>query len=166
MHTTFERLVHPRRRVLLLQGRPKYHRGPGVSFDGLNPTNGFHPLWLALCIPVFALARFDLILPLRILLIASAGLHASTVVLLFRLLRSALSTPVAVMAAAYWAFDPRLHYTFYEFGLESALALFALVSFLLSCRGSTRIGVIAQRRRLVSWDLRWSRPAWSSPVWI
>ena len=104
--------------------------GRGVSFDGLNPTNGFHPLWLALCIPVFALARFDLILPLRILLIASAALHASTVVLLFRLLRSALSTPVAVMAAAYWAFDLRLHYTFYEFGLESALALFALISFL------------------------------------
>jgi hypothetical protein len=28
--------------------------GGGVSVDGINPTNGFHPLWLLLITPVFA----------------------------------------------------------------------------------------------------------------
>jgi hypothetical protein len=109
--------------------------GRGVTFDGINATNGYHPLWLLVCIPVFALARFDLILPLRVLLVLIAAIHATTVVLLFRLLRGALSTPIAALAAAYWAFDLRLHFTFYEFGLETPLAALALV-WLLSSLGA------------------------------
>ena len=48
--------------------------GKGITFDGLSSTNGFHPLWMLVCIPVFALARFSLILPL-----ASAGNGAGDV---------------------------------------------------------------------------------------
>src|SRR3990172_9284841 len=44
--------------------------GHGSTFDGINPTNGYHPLWMTICIPIFALARLDLILPLRILILA------------------------------------------------------------------------------------------------
>ena len=29
--------------------------GNGISFDGINPTNGFHPLWLFVISPVFGL---------------------------------------------------------------------------------------------------------------
>src|SRR5262245_13750371 len=32
-------------------------RGAGSSFDGINPTNGYHPLWLLCLVPVFWLAR-------------------------------------------------------------------------------------------------------------
>src|SRR3990170_2331962 len=46
--------------------------GRGITFDGINLTNGFHPLWMLVCIPIFALARFDLILPLRVLLLVMA----------------------------------------------------------------------------------------------
>ena len=48
--------------------------GHGSSFDGINATNGYHPLWMAICIPIFSLARFDLILPLRILLVVMAAM--------------------------------------------------------------------------------------------
>ena len=34
--------------------------GYGFTFDRINPSNGFQPLWMFVCIPVFALARFDL----------------------------------------------------------------------------------------------------------
>ena len=47
--------------------------GLGSTFDGINLTNGYHPLWMVICIPIFALARFDLILPLRVLLMVMAG---------------------------------------------------------------------------------------------
>src|SRR3990170_5245674 len=70
--------------------------GQGSSFDGINPTNGYHPLWLLICIPIFALARFDLILPLRVLMLVSGAISAATGVLLFRLVGRTLSAPAAV----------------------------------------------------------------------
>src|SRR3970040_241629 len=59
--------------------------GHGSTFDGINPTNGYHPLWMLVCVPIFALARFDLILPLRLLVLVSGAISAATGVLLFRL---------------------------------------------------------------------------------
>ena len=59
--------------------------GYGSTFDQINPTNGYHPLWMLICIPIFSLARFDLILPLRVLLLVMSGLSAATGILLYRL---------------------------------------------------------------------------------
>jgi hypothetical protein len=63
-------------------------KGYGSTFDGINLTNGYHPLWMLVCIPIFALARFDLILPLRVLLMVIAVFHAGTSVLLYRLVKN------------------------------------------------------------------------------
>src|SRR4030066_1295021 len=84
--------------------------GHGSTFDGLNPTNGNPPLWLWVCIPIFALARFDLILPLRILLILLAVVQAITSIMIFRLGLSALSPPTAMLASAFWSFNGYIHY--------------------------------------------------------
>ena len=43
--------------------------GYGFSFDGINLTNGFHPLWMAICIPIFSLAKYSLVLPLRLIIL-------------------------------------------------------------------------------------------------
>ena len=53
--------------------------GRGSTFDGVNPTNGYHPLWLIICVPIFALARYDLVLPLRIVILVSTALGAASV---------------------------------------------------------------------------------------
>src|SRR5512147_288860 len=79
------------------------------TFDGINPTNGYHPLWMLVCVPIFALARFDLILPLRVLLITMAALSVTTSILLFRLLKKAIGEPIAMLAASFWAFDMLVH---------------------------------------------------------
>ena len=104
--------------------------GHGSTFDGINPTNGYHPLWMLVCIPIFALARFDLILPLRILILVLAGLRAATSILLYRLLRNVIALPIAMLGALYWAFNPYIHQTFYQQGLETGLAAFCLTLFL------------------------------------
>src|SRR3990172_12591562 len=52
--------------------------GRGFTFDGLNLTNGFHPLWLFVITPLFALAQVDLLLPLRLLVVLSALLSAGS----------------------------------------------------------------------------------------
>lgn len=100
--------------------------GHGSTFDGIHPTNGYHPLWLLVCIPIFALTRWDLILPLRVLLIVLSFLRVMTGILIYRLLRQSLSQPVAILAAVYWVFDRYIHETYYMMGLESGLALFFL----------------------------------------
>ncbi len=104
--------------------------GNGSTFDGINPTNGYHPLWMLVCVPIFALARFDLILPLRVLLMVMAGFNVATAVLIYRIVKSNLSHAVALIAAPFWAFNFYIHYMVYEFGLETPLAAFSVALFI------------------------------------
>lgn len=106
--------------------------GRGPTLDGINLTNGYHPLWMLVCIPIFALARFDLILPLRVLVVLSGAISAWTGVLLFRLVKRTLSTPAAVIAASYWVFDRAIHYNVTQFGLETGLTALTMTAFLLA----------------------------------
>src|SRR3970040_2036794 len=76
--------------------------GHGSTFDGINRTNGYHPLWMLVCVPVFAFARFDLVLPLRILLVVMSALSAATAILFYRLIGSIFSAPVGGLAALHW----------------------------------------------------------------
>ncbi len=101
--------------------------GYGSTFDGINPTNGYHPLWMLICIPIFALARFDLILPLRVLLVVIAGIQAVTAVMIYRLVKKYLSHAVAILAASFWSFNLYIHSTVYEMGLETPIAAFSVV---------------------------------------
>lgn len=104
--------------------------GHGATFDGVNPTNGYHPLWMLVCIPVFALARFDLILPLRVLLVIIGVLHAATAILLYRLIDRTLSRPLGILAAAAWVTSRYILTHFNMMGLETTLTAFAMVLFL------------------------------------
>jgi hypothetical protein len=106
--------------------------GHGITFDGINPTNGYHPLWMLVCIPIFTLARFDLILPLRILVLVSGAISAATGVLLYRLVGRALSLPAAILAASYWCFDRIIHSTVTMFGLETGLTALTMTALLLA----------------------------------
>jgi hypothetical protein len=101
--------------------------GNGSTFDGINPTNGYHPLWMLVNIPIFALARFDLILPLRVLLMVLAGLHSATAILIYRIIKTHLSQAVAIFAAVFWSFHSHIHVVAYTYGLETGIAAFAIV---------------------------------------
>lgn len=112
--------------------------GHGSTFDGINPTNGYHPLWMLVCIPIFALARLDLILPLRIVLVVIGILRAGAAVLFFRLLRGHVSLTIALLAAAFWAFSPDIGRFLYAPGLESALAALLVLASLLAASSADR----------------------------
>jgi hypothetical protein len=100
--------------------------GHGSTFDGINPTNGYHPLWLWICIPIFALARFDLVLPLRILLLVMSGLSAATAVLLYRMIGKVFVPAIGAIAAIYWAFNFDVWERIYRQGLETGIAAFTV----------------------------------------
>lgn len=104
--------------------------GHGSTFDGINLTNGYHPLWMLICIPIFALARFDLILPLRILLVIMAALSTATSILLFRLLKKQTGQPAAMLAASFWALSLEVHSIITQQGMETGIVAFSVVLFL------------------------------------
>ena len=101
--------------------------GLGATFDGINLTNGFHPLWMLVCIPVFSLAKFDLFLPLRLLALISAALNTTAGILLYRLLKKYLSQGVAALTALIWVFTPSFHMLIIQRGMETSISAFFLV---------------------------------------
>jgi len=104
--------------------------GHGVTFDGINPTNGFHPLWMLVCIPVFWLAQFDLILPLRVLVVVSALFSIGSGIFLFRLLKKFVSIEIAALLAVIWMFQPSIHLVVVYHGMESTISAFFLIAYL------------------------------------
>ena len=104
--------------------------GHGATFDGLAPTNGFHPLWLLLLTPVFALTgalRAGSWVGVHAALSLCALLDVASGVLLWRLLRRLGFPRGAQGAAAVWFLSPVTVLLSLR-GLESALnvALFAV----------------------------------------
>lgn len=113
------------------------------SFDGLGPTNGFHPLWLAIITPVYTLPAGDPA-ALRLILTLCGVLDTVSVILLIRILRS-LHTGfgATAAAAALYAFSPALlSHAGPLNGMETSLAvliLFALLgSYCAVLRNSSR----------------------------
>jgi hypothetical protein len=107
--------------------------GHGITFDGLGRDSGFHPLWMLICIPIFALARFDLILPLRILVLVSGFINAAAAVILYRLLARHLSKEAAAFASLLWATLPHIQSVTAQMGMEStinALCVLVLINLL------------------------------------
>lgn len=101
--------------------------GHGSTFDGINKTNGYHPLWMLICVPIFALARFDLILPLRVLFLVMSGLSVATAILLYRLIGKVFVPAIGAIAALYWALSPDILKQVYQQGLETGIAAFFVV---------------------------------------
>jgi hypothetical protein len=104
--------------------------GHGMSFDGINLSNGFQPLWEVVCIAVFWTANYSLILPLRLMVIVSALLNAGTAIFIFRILRTFIPAGTAAIPAILWLFLPFIHTTVVQNGLEAGLSVF-LIAFLI-----------------------------------
>jgi len=101
--------------------------GYGSTFDRMTLTNGYHPLWLLVCVPIFALARYDLMLPLRLVAGLMILLSAATGWALFRLLRRGVSRPAAWLAALFWVTSPHVHEATVEQGMEAGISALFLV---------------------------------------
>ncbi len=106
--------------------------GYGSTFDGIGLTNGYHPLWMLVCIPIFWLANYDLYLPLRLLVLLLGVLNLASAWLLFRWLQTMLSAPVALLGSIFWALYPLIHTQTARNGLETGISAFFLLAVLAS----------------------------------
>jgi len=125
----------------------KYFLAAGVpSFDGINPTNGFHPLWQAICLPVFYFWQDET--PLRIMLAIASILNVFSIILLYGILnRLTGNIWVALCGSAIFAFHGDIIRTWFN-GLETALHIFTLLLFLRLYLEVTEKSAIALRDHL------------------
>lgn len=111
--------------------------GLGPTFDGLAPTNGFHPLWQLLLVPVFALfAGDDLWIPVRVALTVSSVFDLLSALLIHRCLRLLVGGRRALLGAVLWLLLP---FTFLIAlrGMEASVSTFLVLGvFWLLCRNS------------------------------
>jgi hypothetical protein len=97
--------------------------GAGLTFDGINRTNGFQPLWLAVLVPVFRLVHgtpetmVRIVLLLQVAGLAVAALIQGALVARFFGRRTAL---LSLLLFLFFVFVPAAN------GMESAVLVLAL----------------------------------------
>lgn len=103
--------------------------GHGVSFDGIALTNGFHPLWMIVILPIFTLSQYNLILPLRFIIALQALLSVGSGLIMFNLFRQRASESVSFLVALAWVLLPQIHEVASKGGTEAGLNVFILTLF-------------------------------------
>lgn len=108
--------------------------GEGSTFDGVNLTNGYHPLWMLILIPLFSLFSVggtNDVLPIQIALMLSVFVNAATALIVYRLTAFVTEVRAArIFALVLWCFNPFLLYESLN-GLETSLSLFFLAAITL-----------------------------------
>lgn len=102
--------------------------GYGVTYDQLTFTNGFHPLWAAVLLPLAVVAGGDRTLMLRLTFLAAAAALVLGLVAAHRLTRRLGWGPLAAGAIVALLFFPRVD--LWLSLMESALALAVLLGVL------------------------------------
>jgi hypothetical protein len=107
-------------------------RGDGFTFDGLAATNGFHPLWMILLLPLQLVAS-DRTLFIHLALSLAALVECGSIVLLHKLLhRIGVKPPAATLILTLLSLAPvLLTYGGGMNGMETSVNTFLVFSFLV-----------------------------------
>lgn len=97
-------------------------RGYGVTFDGLTPTNGFHPLWMSLITPIWWLGGRSVTIPINLTLTLGVAFDIVTMLGILRLARFVTGNDfIAGLAVIVYAWNP-YNLAASVNGLETSLA--------------------------------------------
>ncbi len=99
--------------------------GFGVTFDRINPTNGFHPFWMLLLLPIYAWAGTNIEIPLRVISIMLALIAGASIWVAYRVVREWLGRHAAAFTAVFM-FHP-LVMNYFLNGLETGLFLLLML---------------------------------------
>jgi len=116
--------------------------GAGSTFDGVEITNGYHPLWMVVILPLFALFGDDAAMRLSLML-CGALFIGSGAVLWSIVYRWGLSRTARMIGLGFWLYNPFLIFEMMN-GLETALATFLLLAtfLMIEIRGTTVRGTL------------------------
>jgi hypothetical protein len=117
--------------------------GEGIVFNDGIPTNGFHPLYLFIILPIFQLFSFNIYLPVYVSLLVLYFFHIGTGILLFFIGKVAYKFNTGVIMSLFWLYNPYLIQTVL-LGLETPIQGFfiaLLVYYLLKKRNETKFQI-------------------------
>ena len=115
-------------------------RGEGLSFDSVAPTNGYHPLWVFVLVPLYALLPESQGLPIHLALGFSALCVPVTALGVQRLFAWAGAPRAGELAAYAWLFNPFTVVLAFR-GVEApmaALLLWTSLALLVRARSAAR----------------------------
>lgn len=113
----------------------KIMAGGVCTYDGVTVTNGFHPLWLLVLLPVYALIH-DPWLALRGVYAVILIVQLASLGLLALIARRTRMTASGIAAAVFIIFLNIRSFTVFFSFLESPLVLFTLLGYLAFCCGT------------------------------
>lgn len=99
--------------------------GRGVTFDGLAPTNGFHPLYLVLLVPIFWVTGGALELNVHLALTLLSLTNVLTALPLYAMVKRTIDERAAWVALVAWLFNPFVM-AITLLGVESALYVWVM----------------------------------------
>ena len=101
-------------------------QGLGSTFDGISPTNGYHPLWMLVLIPIYFLGGSNPVIPLKVVVFVQYLFLFGTVLVFINCLRSRVSFYTLVISGiSLVLLEPVFNVV--TNGTESAINLFFLV---------------------------------------
>jgi 4-amino-4-deoxy-L-arabinose transferase-like glycosyltransferase len=124
-----------------------------VSFDSINLTNGFHPLWLIIISPIYRLISPLSDIQVHITLTLACVLELFTFICIYKIVgKFSKRKEIGLLAIVYYAFNPAIIFQTTN-GLETALEMLFLSLFLwgflnwmenkLKFRWATVVGIIS-----------------------
>lgn len=117
-------------------------QGLGSTFDGINPTNGYHPLWLLSILPIFhflSVGGVNDIAPINGVLVLSAFLNLGTGIVLSMIIRRyTKSAWVMASALGFWFLNPFVQYQMIN-GLETSISIFFTALFFLAAMRASEV---------------------------
>jgi hypothetical protein len=125
--------------------------GHGSTFDQVTLTNGFHPLWMAVLVPIYAVAHGDPFFPLRVILVVQSIFHwLAALFLLLALRRVGLGFAGAICALLWLMLSPRWNMDVLN-GTEMALNLCLTASLLFLLALAASMAPAGNRRTPPLW---------------
>jgi len=100
--------------------------GNGITYNGIDKTNGFQPLWTFLIVPVYMITN-DIYLTVNLILLISTVLNTLTVLLVFNFTKRIFNRNTALVAAALYGLNPFVMFQTLS-GMEIVLYIFLLMS--------------------------------------
>ena len=79
--------------------------GNGFTFDGLNATNGFHPLWQIMLVPIFLITRSRDLAAVAVTMLQTLLFAASGFMLYRILLENTKKILLSIAGAFFWLFN-------------------------------------------------------------
>jgi hypothetical protein len=102
--------------------------GNGITYNRVDSTNGFQPLWIFLITPIFMLSNINL--AVNLVLTISTMLEVLTVFLIYKLASRYFNKKIGLLAAFLWAVNPLIMFHTLN-GLELPLYIVMILSTLI-----------------------------------